>query len=49
VDQFEVIKSMKKLYDNFEVNSIVEETVTEEENREESNFIDSLLGTAVMK
>jgi Endoribonuclease XendoU len=49
LDHLEVIKRMKKLYDNFEVNSIVEETVTEEEKTEEFEFIDSLLGTAVMK
>lgn len=40
---------MKMLYDNFEANSSLEETVTDEENEEEQEFINSLLKTSVMK
>jgi hypothetical protein len=37
------------LYDNYERNTSVEETVTDEEMSEESDFINALLQTAVMR
>lgn len=40
---------MKALYDNFEMNSLVDETITEHEEVEQSNFIEMLLATPVMK
>jgi Endoribonuclease XendoU len=49
IDKLHIIKRLKKLYDNFEFNSSIDETVTREEEAEEMEFIDSLLETAVMK
>lgn len=40
---------MKTLYDNFEMNSLVDETITEHEEVEQNTFIDMLLATPVMK
>ena len=49
INKYDTVKRMKKLYDNFEVNSSIDETVTPEEETEEMEFIDSLLETSVMK
>lgn len=40
---------MMKLYDNFEMNSLVDETTTEHEELEQNIFIEMLLATPVMK
>lgn len=40
---------MKTLYDNFEMNSSVDEIVTQHEEDEQNIFIKMLLATPVMK
>lgn len=49
VNNDDVVKKMRILYDNFETNSSVDEIITDEENAEELEFIISLLQTSVMK
>lgn len=39
---------MRKLYDNYDANSLHAEDVTSEENAEENDFIDALLNTGLM-
>lgn len=43
------IKKMIVMYDNFERNSSVDELETADEMREENDFINALLETAVIK
>ena len=43
------MKKMIVMYDNFERNSSIDESVTEEELREEREFINALLETALIK
>ena len=43
------MKKMIVMYDNFERNSSIDESVTEEELREEREFINALLETAIIK
>ncbi|KAG5684988.1 hypothetical protein PVAND_014191 [Polypedilum vanderplanki] len=45
----ETMRFMQMLYDNYERNTLVEETVTEEEMSEERNFINALLQTEIMR
>lgn len=40
---------MKSLYDNFEMNSLVDEIFTKPEEKEQEIFIEALLDTSVMK
>lgn len=49
INQIPIVKQMKTFYDNFEMNSLVDETITEHEEIEQSNFIEMLLATPVMK
>jgi hypothetical protein len=49
VYELNTIKKMILLYDNFERNSSVDELVTADEMREESEFIHALLDTAVIQ
>jgi hypothetical protein len=49
VYELNTIKKMILLYDNFERNSSVDELVTADEMREESELIHALLDTAVIQ
>lgn len=49
VYDYEIIKKMKVLYDNFEANSSIDENFTPQEEAEENDFIELLLKTPVMK
>lgn len=49
VFDYEIIRKMKILYDNFEANSSVDENFTQQEEIEENEFIELLLETPVMK
>lgn len=49
VNNAEIIRKMRALYDNFEANSSIDESITEEEVFEEKEFISSLIQTSVMK
>lgn len=46
---YEIIRKMKILYDNFEANSSIDENFTQQEEIEENEFIELLLETPVMK
>lgn len=47
--ELDTVKKMIVLYDNFERNSSIDELVTDEELREEREFINALLETAIIK
>ncbi|CRK98902.1 CLUMA_CG012182, isoform A [Clunio marinus] len=44
-----IITNMKRLYDNFEMNSSIDEIKTDEEEMEENDFIKLIMETSVMK
>lgn len=48
-DQVPTIKKMRYLYDNYEMDSYLKETVTLSEQIEEKDFIHEVLKTPVMK
>lgn len=47
--KLDTVKKMIVMYDNFERNSSIDEHVTDEELREEREFINALLETTVIK
>lgn len=47
--ELDTVKKMIVLYDNFERNSSIDELVTDEELREEREFINALLETTIIK
>ena len=47
-DEIPTIKLMRKLYDNYDLNSLHAEIITPEEDLEENDFIDGLLNTNIM-
>lgn len=48
-DKVPTIKKMRSLYDNYEMDSYVKETVSSNEQKEEDDFIREMLDTPVMK
>lgn len=48
-DKVPTIKKLRYLYDNYELDSYVKETVTSSERAEEDDFIREILNTSVMK
>lgn len=48
-DKVPTIKKMRYLYDNYEMDSYVKETISSSELNEENDFIREILNTSVMK